>query len=199
MNKIQLFIAGIALSFATLFGVHHPFDDPQSFQRYQHKTQDTHYVLGVALDGRCVELEDRTTWTVPSSLAQVVLQWKKGDPVFITPKTSWFGSGEFCYHMRNVRIQNSISTKMATCPDRDGPYTKFVQSIDRYNRRVVLINHYRATFTFNIHPNDLASLDDWEVNDRIFVATNKEWWYNEPSHRMLLINSETLTTARARE
>ncbi len=198
MKKLSIIFASIALSAASLFGMHHPFDDVQSFQDYQHKTQDTHYLLGVAIDGRCIELEDRSTWLVPRSAHHIIANWQKGDPLFVTPTTSWFCRGEYLHDLRNLSTGETIPIKLDCCPDKNGPYTKFVKSIDRGSRRVVLINHYKATFTFDLHPSDNASLDDWELGDRVFVATNKEWW-SEPSHRMLLINTETGSQTRASE
>ena len=200
MKKNYWFLASIAFGISTVFGgMSHPFDNPDAFQQYQYKTQDTHYILGAAIDGRCIELEDRTTWRVPNSATYIISQWKKGDPIFIIPTTCTFFSSDYPYTMKNLRTHTQINTTMETCPDRDGPYTKFVRTIDRYNRRVILVNHYGATFTFDIHPSDMASLDDWELKDRIFVASNKEFWSSNPSHRMLLVNSETLSQARARE
>lgn len=194
----KIWFAFVALSAYLCAG--HPFDDPNAFRQYAYKTQDTHYILGIAEDGRALELEDRSTWRIPFSATDRVLsEWKKGDPVFILPNSCPLFCTDYPYTIQNTKRKSAFSSLIETCPDNNGPYTKFVHAMDEGNATVTLINHYGAKFTFHLNPSDWKKLSDWEDGDIVFVATNKTCCNRYPDQSFLLINTMSLSQVGARE
>jgi hypothetical protein len=149
-----------------------------------------HSLAAVSAFGESLELEDGSVWKVSIYDAPKVAMWGSQEPVLITQNTSWFSNYQYC--LVNQITGDVLEANLFLGPLKDGPYTRYIVSIDATRGELVLNDHTR----WSVSSYDLSAFHDWMLYDTVILGHNSSW---DSSSQGLLINVNMNQAVRAKQ
>ncbi|MEN9654971.1 MAG: hypothetical protein RL235_1083 [Chlamydiota bacterium] len=149
-----------------------------------------HQVIAISVLGDSVEIEDGSVWKVHPYDNYKVVQWKSNDPLVVTQNHAWFS--KYDYRLINNNTGATIEANLHLGPIQQGPYTKYIVSIDDLRNEVMLSDSTH----WLISKKDRKRLKNWAIHDAVIVGTNSG---SDGSSEALLINVNMNQRARAHQ
>lgn len=153
-----------------------------------------HWLAAVAIldnDKYTLELEDGSVWKVNSYDGSKALHWRSNDPLIITQNTRWFSNSN--YRIINKSNGSSLEANPYLGPIKDGPYTRYIVSIDFDRREIQLSDntHWEISYLDTI-----AFRNHWALSDAVIIGSNSGW---DSSCEAILINVNVNHFVRAKQ
>ncbi len=128
-----------------------------------------HCLLSVSAFGDSLDIEDGSRWKISPYDAAKVASWGSQDPLIITQNHDWFS--RYNYRIINHATGGTLVANLHLGPFKNGPYTRYIQSINPLLGEIVLNDLTRWQVSFLDH----GSLIEWYVNDAIIIGYNSGW------------------------
>jgi hypothetical protein len=138
-----------------------------------------HCLSSISAFGDSLELEDGSTWKISHYDAKKVLSWGAQDPIIITQNHRWFS--DFNYRIINQSTGSSLEANLQFGPIKNGPYTRYVTSLDFARGEVILSDQTR----WQISDDGIYNFNNWMLLDAVIIGSNSGW---DSSCEALLIN-----------
>ncbi len=123
--------------------------------------------------------EDGSRWEV--SDVDLTEEWGVGDPLSITPNTSWFSS--YDYWITHLSTHATVKANFHSLPDPSDSHGNWMVDVDLSGH--ILLQNGNVWCT---DPRDLSLLRGWSMNDPLVLgdSSTKNSYYNH-----ILINTNT--------
>lgn len=135
-----------------------------------------HSLYRISYEGTLIAIEDESQWEIPDSNSYSSLGWRPGDPLIITPNTSFFSY--YSYILSNPLTGTSTPANLYYGPKADGAFTKQVTELDLVDGDITLSDgsYWRAATSFK------HNLIKWQVSDYVIIGESNQ------KNRNILIN-----------
>lgn len=156
-----------------------------------------HVMVGRAIDGSSLEIEDGSVFSVVHGQEYILLNWASSDPITISINQSLFGSGKYC--ITNKMTGSYLNVDLKLGPLINNGYTKRIIGIDYYYGELLLEDGGGRRSSWLVDEADLYLIRDFVINQAIIVGENtgRSSWFS--SSDSILINVERNRSVRARE
>lgn len=141
-----------------------------------------HQPVAVSPYGDTIELEDGSVWTARSYDRYKTLDWMMGDSILIAPNHNWFSLYDF--KLINQNTGAHVEVNLSLGPYYNGFHTRWIQSIDYYNRIIVLDDHS----VWNMSKYDRSIIYNWAVNDTVIIGINDGWLVGDYVNILINVN-----------
>lgn len=128
-----------------------------------------HCLLSVSAFGDSLDIEDGSRWKISPYDAAKVASWGSQDPLIITQNHDWFSS--YNYRIINHANGGTLRANLQLGPFKNGPYTRYVQSINTLLGEIVLNDLTR----WQVSILDVSALKEWYIHDAIIIGYNSGW------------------------
>lgn len=149
-----------------------------------------HYIDRFSALGNTVDMEDGAVWKISRYDAPKVLTWSGDHPIMITQNHRWFS--QYNYRIINQATGESLEANLYLGPFHNGPYTRYIVSIDLYHGCAILNDgtHWKVS------PYDAYLFDQWRLHDTVIIGYNSGY---DSSYQGLLINVNMNCSVRAEQ
>jgi hypothetical protein len=119
-----------------------------------------------------LELEDRSTWEIPSSDSSTLNAWMDDAPLLIVPNnSSWFGNPYYEHFIKNTKDDTFVRARLKDGPERQGPYSHWLTEVN-FQGFLSLDNKTQ----WEIDPRDryILSTKNWSPGDTIVLVLQEK-------------------------
>lgn len=146
-----------------------------------------HFVTAVTRPyGDSVQFEDGSICSIFSVDAYKTLNWLTSDNILIMPNTDYMWSSLYPYVLQNQQTGVRVQATFIAAPWVDGAYSRWIYSIDYYNRQICL----NDSSVWTVPVSESWILNSFLPGDYVFMGFN-----NSPGNGLganILINFSTM-------
>lgn len=128
-----------------------------------------HCLLSVSAFGDMLDIEDGSRWKISPYDAAKVANWGAQDPIIITQNHRWFS--QYSYRIINQATGGILEANLFLGPFKDGPYTRYITSMDMLRGEIVLNDLTR----WQVSVLDANEFREWLLYDAVIIGYNSGW------------------------
>lgn len=138
-----------------------------------------HWLVSVFDDEHRIKIEDGSRWEILESDFHILKNWRKEDPLVITPNYSWWN--EYDYYITNKTNNSYVKANFSDDPEAFGHLSHWIVDIDPFLGHISLENQ----MVWCVDPQDSSVLRGWAVNDHVILGVYHSYF---SSYDHILIN-----------